>query len=128
MTAKNPYLRGMDGEEPLELADDAVCLSDHSMTFLMNHKCKDKLPKKIAHVKDICGTTRRLMVKVWVAADNGPMKYWADMITGTLYTDVGACMSSTKREVVKWVRYRKDEWGRRKRVAYGEVPVWNEGI
>jgi hypothetical protein len=24
--------------------------------------------------------------------------------------------------------YRKDEWERRKRVAYGEVPVWNEGI
>jgi len=129
MSNDKPYERGLDKDNPLHLADDALCLSDYSMMFLSNHRQRDKIPKRVGHVKDICGSTRRLFVKVWVSGDNVLSQYWADEVTGTLYTESGECLSSPKRQITKWVRYRKDEWEKRKRVVHGELNVeWNEGI
>jgi hypothetical protein len=123
------YERGLDKHKPFLVSHEADCLSELNMVYLANHRNKDKISKKVGHVQDICGTTRRLLLKVWVQSRSGLAQYWVDDVTGTMYTSSGECMSSDKRRVVKWVRYRASEWEKRKRVVYDEPTFdWNQGI
>lgn len=128
-SVNTPYERGLEKTKPLMVSDDGFCLSELSMTFLANHRKRDKIPKKVGHVKDICGTTRRLLLKLWVHNKSTIEQYWVDDITGTMYQESGECMSSEKRKVVKWVRYRPSEWNKRQQAASHENPFeWNEGV
>lgn len=123
------YERGTFKDNPMGVSDSALCLSEMSMMYLSNHRLKHKLSKIVGHVKDICGTTRRPMFKVWVHDKTDIQQYWADIVTGTLYTLTGECLSSEKRKVVKWVRYRESEWKKIKLEGRTEAQEsWNEGV
>lgn len=109
-SANKPYERGVYKDNPLGLSDEADCLSELSHMFLINHRLKHKLSKIVGHIKDICGITRIPLTKVWVHNRKDVRQYWADEVTGTLYELTGECLSSEKRKVIKWVRYRPSEW------------------
>lgn len=124
-----PYDRGTDRKSPLMVSDEALCLSELSMMYLNNHRDKRKIPKMVGHVKDICGTTRRVLFKLWIHNNKTIEQYWADIVTGTLYLDTGECLSSEKRKVVKWARYRESEWKKKQVVGRTEAQdLWNDGI
>lgn len=128
-SANRPYERGAYKDNPLGLADDALCLSEMSVVFLANHRLKHRLQKLVGHVQDICGSTRRRLFKVWVHNNGNINQYWADIVTGTLYELTGECLSSEKRKVIKWVRYRESEWKKAKIEGRTDMQEsWNEGV
>jgi hypothetical protein len=84
-----------DGVKVWPTSEDAPCLTyEYLLMFLRTG------PKvKNATVEGLCGTSKIKVAPlyVWIGRIE---KVWADIVTGTLYTINGACLSSSKRRVV----------------------------
>ena len=76
-------------------SENGLCLTyENLLKFLRTG------PKvKNATVEGLCGTSKIKVafLFVWIGRIE---KVWADIVTGTLYTINGACLSSSKRRVV----------------------------
>lgn len=83
------------------MSHDGDCVSETGMSTWMKD-LEVSQPKKIAYVRVMNDVVRRIVVPVWLSYYKKVIRVYADIITGTLFTEEGKCLSSDQLEVVKW--------------------------
>ncbi len=71
-----------------------------SLSVLAKRAKKDK-NITIKKVKGILGTQKRPFTRVTANINGEVAEYWANLITGSLYTDDGACITSDMLRIVR---------------------------
>lgn len=97
----NKYPKGTHKSVPAKLSVEASCISEFGMCTWMK-EVEATQSKRIAYVKTLLGTVKRTLVPVWIDLYDEVFKVYADVVTGTLYTPEGRCLSSTQLSIVKW--------------------------
>lgn len=95
------YPRGTHPSVPAYMSHDGDCVSEIGMSTWMK-ELEANQPKKIAYVRVLNDVVRRIVVPVWLSYYKKVIRVYADIVTGTLYTEEGKCLSSDQVEVIKW--------------------------
>jgi hypothetical protein len=95
------HKKGSTKEYAAQLSREADCVSEVGMCTWMK-ELENTQTKRVAYVQTVTGVSKRIVVPFWVMHDKQVFKAYADVVTGTVYTEDGKCLSSTKMSIVKW--------------------------
>jgi hypothetical protein len=123
LVEKEIYIRGTHHKKPF-LLEEGDCLSEYALI----KEVLERQQKRWAYIDTICGTVKRLLVKVWIFRGSKAVQVFADVITGTVYSQSGECLSSHKRRIVKWGAYESTKDKNKLKTNTNQDFNWNEGV
>jgi len=92
------------------MADGCPCVVGHTYgekekaglsCVVLAKRAKKDNSIKYFKVRSIIGTHERPFARVSAVVNKETNEYWVNLVTGTLYDDVGACLTSDLLRIVK---------------------------